>query len=172
MKSLLFFALSALLLVGCNSNNKEQTADQQAEEPQQEAIAYQSFGEQITDADLMPAESVLERFKALKEGDTIAMKFRSKVNEVCQMKGCWMNLQLGEEQVRVTFKDYGFFMPKDIADRDVIVEGMAFVEMTDVETLKHFAEDAGSPQEEIDAITEPQLTYAFVSSGVLLPEIE
>ena len=83
-----------------------------------------------------------------------------------------MNLQLGEEQVRVTFKDYGFFMPKDIADRDVIVEGMAYVEMTDVETLKHFAEDAGSPQEEVDAITEPQLTYAFVSSGVLLPEIE
>ena len=63
-------------------------------------------------------------------------------------------------------------MPKDIAGQEVIVEGKAFVEETSVEDLQHFAKDAGKSQEEIDAITEPQLTYAFISSGVLIPEKE
>lgn len=38
-----------------------------------------------------------------------------KVDKVCQMKGCWLELMPADETrgVRVTFEDYGFFVPKD-----------------------------------------------------------
>ena len=35
--------------------------------------------------------------------------------------------------------------------------------------MKHFAQDAGKPQEEIDAITEPELSLDFMADGVLVP---
>lgn len=172
IKTLSIVLASTLLLVGCKENSSEATPQAEAETTEVMATNYQSFGEQIDDTGVSDREAMLEQYHSMKEGDSVAMKFKSKVNSVCQMKGCWMRLDLGGEEVHVTFKDYGFFVPMDIADQEAIVEGIAYVEMTDVETLKHFAEDAGKGQEEIDAITEPQLTYAFLSSGVLLPEKE
>ncbi|PQB03828.1 DUF4920 domain-containing protein [Aureitalea marina] len=169
-KSLYIALLATIAVVGCKEKTQDAEAETSAAPTEEIAVNYQSFGQQIDDQEVSDKAAMLEQYMSMKEGDTIAMKFRSKVNTVCQMKGCWMRLDLGDEEVHVTFKDYGFFVPKDIADQEVIVEGIAYVEMTDVDTLKHFAEDAGKPQAEIDAITEPQLTYAFLSSGVLLPE--
>jgi hypothetical protein len=74
------------------------------------------------------------------------------------------------EPIMVRFKDYGFFMPKDIAGRKVIMDGYAFVEETPVDELRHYAEDAGKSQEEIEAITEPKKETKFLASGVLLLE--
>ena len=68
----------------------------------------------------------------------------------------------------VKFKDYGFFMPKDISGETVVLQGKAFRQITDVETLKHFAMDAGKSQAEIDAITEPEEEYIFLADGVEL----
>ena len=86
------------------------------------------------------------------------------------MKGCWMTIDLENgEKMRVTFKDYGFFVPKDIAGQKVVIDGYAYNSITDVETLRHFAEDAGSPQEEIDAITEDKQEITFVANGVAIP---
>jgi hypothetical protein len=67
--------------------------------------------------------------------------------------------------VHVTFKDYGFFVPKDSKGHEMIVEGRAFIEETDVETLKHYAEDAGESEEDIAAITSPKLNYRFIAEG-------
>ena len=81
-----------------------------------------------------------------------------------------MKLDMGNEQiVRVTFKDYGFFMPLD-ASGNVIVNGKAFVSETSVEDLRHYAEDAGNSVEEIAAIISPERTYSFIADGVLLEE--
>ena len=81
-----------------------------------------------------------------------------------------MRLDMGEIQSLVKFKDYGFFVPKDIAGQEVIVRGKAFVEITSIEDLKHMAEDAGKSQKEIDAITDTEISYSFISEGVLLVE--
>ena len=86
------------------------------------------------------------------------------------MKGCWMRLALGDDESFVKFKDYGFFVPKDLSETDAIVAGRAYVALTTVEELKHFAEDAGKEQSEIEAITEPELSYSFMAHGVLVPE--
>ncbi|MGM0580180.1 MAG: DUF4920 domain-containing protein [Bacteroidota bacterium] len=103
--------------------------------------------------------------------DSLTAVVEAKVIEVCQAKGCWMKVDLPNgESMRVTFKDYGFFMPKDLAGKSVKMNGIAKKEETDVETLKHFAEDAGKSEKEIDQITESKMDYKFVASGVKLME--
>jgi hypothetical protein len=72
-----------------------------------------------------------------------------------------------EKDVMVRFKDYGFFMPLD-AKGSVIVNGKAYISETSVEDLKHYAEDAGASEDEIEAIVSPKRTYSFEADGVLL----
>ena len=75
-----------------------------------------------------------------------------------------------DEDVRITFKDYGFFVPKDSENTEVIVEGNAFLNEMSVEDQKHYAEDEGKSEAEIAAITSPEITKAFIADGVLLKE--
>ena len=167
----MYVLVLSLAVVACkNANESKENEDIATTETEEIATNYQSFGEEITDENVLTKEEMISKYQNLKEGDTVDVKFTSKVNSVCQSKGCWMRLDMGDNESFVKFKDYGFFMPKDIAGQEVIVDGKAFVEKTSVEDLKHFAEDAGKSKEEIDAITEPKLTLSFLSSGVLIPE--
>jgi len=152
--------------MGCNENKKQAEPLNEVEEI---AMSYQAFGEEISDEGVMPKSEIIEKYNNMQLGDTVAVKFTSEVKEVCQNKGCWMKMDMGENEVMVKFKDYGFFMPKDIAGQDIIVDGVAFVEEMSVEDQRHYAEDAGQTKEEIEAITEPKLTLSFISSGVLIP---
>ncbi len=171
MKKLAYLLLLSLAVVACkNTNETSEKEDTAVVEVEDVSVNYQSFGEEITDDAVLNKDEMISTYQNLKEGDTVEVKFTSKVNSVCQSKGCWMRLDMGDNESFVKFKDYAFFMPKDIAGQEVIVDGKAFVEQTSVEDLKHFAKDAGKSQEEIDAITEPKLTLSFLSSGVLIPE--
>jgi hypothetical protein len=105
----------------------------------------------------------------MKVGDTIDVKFASSIKEVCSKKGCWMKLPLNETtQTMVRFKEYGFFMPLDAKGKEVIVAGKAFVQVTSVKELQHYAEDAGKSKEEIAKITLPKKEFAFEANGVLM----
>ncbi len=130
---------------------------------------YQSVGKSIIPNDAISAKSMSEHYQTMKSGDSINTKMIAKVKEVCQTKGCWMTLNLEDgNEVMVKFKDYGFFMPKDIAGKEVIINGKAFVEEVPVDEQKHYAEDAGQTKEEIAKITEPKRTYSFEADGVLI----
>lgn len=91
------------------------------------------------------------------------------VSAVCQSKGCWMNLKRADDsEMKVTFKDYALFMPKDIVGKEVAIHGVANRKEVSVETLRHYAEDAGKPKEEIEAINAPEVALAFEADGVLI----
>ena len=137
----------------------------------EEKVNYKSFGDEITDVGTISKEKMALKFESLKVGDTLDVKFSSKINEVCKAKGCWMKLDLGEEkESMVRFVDYGFFMPLNADDREVIVNGKAYVTEIPVSELQHYAKDAGKSEEEIALITEPKFTYAFLADGVLMKE--
>jgi hypothetical protein len=96
-------------------------------------------------------------------------KVTGQVASVCQMSGCWMTLKLTDGQtMRVTFKDYGFFVPKNISGKTVVIEGQALVKETSVKTLQHYAEDAGKSKAEIAKITQPEKALNFVATGVVV----
>ncbi len=96
-------------------------------------------------------------------------KVTGKVKEVCQEKGCWMKIEKADgSTMMVKFKDYGFFMPKNIAGKEVVLDGEASMKEVSVKQLKHYAEDAGKSKEEIEKIKEPSKEVIFVAKGVLV----
>jgi hypothetical protein len=115
------------------------------------------------------AISVAEFNSKMKDEDSLKVKFTSVINEACQKKGCWMNVDLGNgEAMMVRFKDYGFFVPKDCNGKTAIMEGVAFKETISVEMLQHYAEDAGKSKEEIAKITQPETKLSFEANGVII----
>ncbi|MBK8518690.1 MAG: DUF4920 domain-containing protein [Saprospiraceae bacterium] len=127
------------------------------------------FGETIDTNGMI---SYVDLLSKISESDSIDAKVYGKVSGVCQAKGCWMNIvsevDSTNTEMFVQFKDYGFFMPKDLAGKEVVMLGKAFKEMTSVEDLKHFAQDEGKTPEEIAKITKPVTELKFLASGVLI----
>lgn len=169
MKNVYLLAMVlALGLTACNSTDVNESTAENEDATEVMKLADNQFGEAIDAEGAISYTSLLDQMQS---GDSLAVKVKGKVEAVCQAKGCWMNIvaeQPDAEEMMVKFKDYGFFVPKDIAGREVVMEGYAFREVTPVDELQHLAKDAGKPQEEIDQITEPKVELKFLASGVLL----
>ncbi len=103
------------------------------------------------------------------ENNAYTGKVSGKVVEVCQEKGCWMKIEKADgEKMMVKFKDYGFFMPKNIVGKEVVLDGEAKVKEVSVKQLQHYAKDAGKTPEEIEKIKEPKKELLFVAKGVVV----
>ncbi|MFZ9719362.1 MAG: DUF4920 domain-containing protein, partial [Chitinophagaceae bacterium] len=72
------------------------------------------------------------------------------------------------ETMLVRFKDYGFFMPKDLVGHNVLMDGEAKIKELSVAQQKHYAEDGGKSKEEIEKITQPKKDVQFLAKGVLV----
>lgn len=99
------------------------------------------------------------------DGKTVAVE--AKIRRACQKKGCWMELATSEDGpgVRVTFKDYGFFVPLDSAGTTARVEGTVKVATLSAARAKHLeAEGAHVARSPSGETHEVQL----VASGVEL----
>jgi hypothetical protein len=115
------------------------------------------------------ATSVAKMEKAVQDKGAFTGKVTATVTEVCLEKGCWMRVEKGNgETMTVRFKDYGFFMPKDIVGKKVVLEGEAKMKEVSVQQQKHYAEDAGKSKEEIEKITQPKNETQFIAKGVLV----
>lgn len=169
MKNITLLMLMFVFVFTSCKNNSSKESNKDSEK---EKVTYLTFGEEITDEGAISKEEMATKYKNLKEGDTIDVKFVSSINKVCKKKGCWMQLDLGENSKNafVKFKDYGFFMPLNSENREVIVSGKAYIKTTSVKDLRHYAKDAGKSKEEIEKITEPRVTLAVMSNGVLMKE--
>lgn len=163
MKKIVLILITVTFIYACKDKKKAEVSSVKTE-------TYDYFGEKIDDEKALSGTEIAKRYKILAIGDTLVTKVSASINEVCSKKGCWMKLNLGDdEEVMVRFKDYGFFMPLD-AKGDVIVSGKAYVTEVSIDDLRHYAEDAGKTKEEINAITAPEKAYAFEANGVLLKE--
>jgi hypothetical protein len=168
MKNIVVLVMLSLLLFACKNNEEHPKKNNETNTEVTQQAHFASFGKKITPEKSVSKEEILKVYKTLKPGDTIETKFTTTVKEVCQAKGCWMRLDLDPHEAMVKFKDYGFFMPKDIAGKEVIVHGKAFVEAMSVADQKHYAADSGASAEDIAKITAPKITYSFEADGVLV----
>lgn len=108
--------------------------------------------------------------KFLAEKDNL-IKIEGEILSTCPMKGCWMKIRAEEDTILVRFKDYGFFVPTDgvVGDR-TIINGKLSLDTLSVSLLKHYAEDAGKPTEEINKIKDPEISMTFLAEGVMIKE--
>ncbi|MDG3581467.1 DUF4920 domain-containing protein [Galbibacter pacificus] len=148
-------------LIGCKPNTDG--------EKKEIAEAYNIYGDTIAATGITEPRKMQKEYNNMQVGDTAVYTLRAQVTDVCKAKGCWMKLDLEDgSEALVKFKDYGFFVPKNIMGEEVIIKGKAFLNEMPVEERRHYAEDAGKTKEEIAAITEPLITYSFEADGVLI----
>lgn len=177
MKKLPYLFAAAALVMGVACGQAEKKTEESAEETSntEEAVAEEEtemetdsihFGEMITEEGAVSVDD----FAMKMEGqDTLEVKIMATATDVCQKKGCWMKVKTADGgDMRIRFKDYGFFVPKDITGKNVVFEGIAFRDTVSVEDLRHYAEDGGKSPEEIAAITEPEINTSFLAHGVMI----
>ncbi len=132
------------------------------------SLTAQHYGMQITPDHALEATEINTE---LASQEAQMVKVKGVVQEVCQVKGCWLTMDLGNDtSMRVSFKDYGFFVPTDCSGKTAVLQGQLTMETIDVATLKHLAQDAGRSEAEIASISEPLQELVLVADGVLLLE--
>lgn len=130
------------------------------------AFGQTTYGDKSTADGAIPASSIASKMKGL---DSLPIKLIGTVSSVCQKKGCWLQLDIGEgKMMRVKFKDYAFFVPKNISGKTVVLDGYAYNSTTSVAQLRHFAQDAGKSKAEIEKITEPEVNLNYEARSVIV----
>ena len=85
----------------------------------------------------------------------------------CERKGCWMQItpEAGKPGVRVTFKDYAFFVPLDSKGMHARAEGVTVVKKLSKKEADHLEEEGAKLTRNSDGTANE---VSFVASGVEL----
>jgi Domain of unknown function (DUF4920) len=136
------------------------------------AFAAMSFAGEVvkrgakiaSDAKAIPMKTVLEKPEAYTEN---AVVVEGVVQTACERKGCWMQLspKAGEAGVRVTFKDYGFFVPLDAKGMQARAEGVTVVKTLTKADADHLEEEGAKLTRNADGTAKE---VSFVATGVEL----
>ncbi|MGQ8366030.1 DUF4920 domain-containing protein [Glaciecola sp. 1036] len=98
-------------------------------------------------------------------GETI--KVETKINKVCQKKGCFFIAQAGDQVIRVSFQDYGFFIPTDSSGKTVTMMGKLVEKELSKEKAEHFNQDLRDQSTTFLAGKQ----YEFVATSVKIPRV-
>jgi len=132
------------------------------------ALVGDYYGEDVSDALVNKAISVGELEKNLKAVSKIEnVTVKGEVIDVCPKRGCWVSVKTEDEaSFFVKMKDYAFFVPTALKDKNVVLEGSVERKITSVDELKHYAKDAKKSKKEVDAIKAPKEEIRFLASGI------
>lgn len=168
-----FFLLGATALLFSCSNEPNGSSEKEGTQQDSTATAantqYKSYGGAITPDSAM---TMADFGSAIAGKDSLDTKLACEITASCAKKGCWMDVKMADgNTMKVHFKDYGFFVPTSgLEGKQAIIKGRAMKEVTDVATLKHYAEDAGKSKDECDRITAADTSWSFMAEGVLIKD--
>ncbi len=133
-------------------------------EPVQQDEVSETFGAAIEEWPVLtPLAEVFDDPESYL-GDSLAIK--TQVSKVCQKKGCFFIAQQGKQTIRVAFKDYGFFVPTDIAGRQVTLVGeIKKHEVTEAQA-QHLSNDLGQKGR-----IKSGVQYQIIASSVKVPKL-
>lgn len=94
-----------------------------------------------------------------------AVVVEGTVTTACERKGCWMQLGDSGETVRITFKDYAFFVPLDSKGMKARAEGVTTVKKLSRREADHLEEEGAKLERNADGTANE---VSFVASGVEL----
>ena len=103
------------------------------------------------------------------KGAPAKMRVAASIEKVCMKKGCWFTLNAPEVAipVRVQMKDYAFFVPRNTAGADAILEGTFKRREIPQDEAQHYADDeaagTGAPAR---TIVGPQEAWQFTADAV------
>ncbi len=132
-------------------------------EPVEQTEDYETFG-----APLDQSVSIVELGEIASDGERFAattVRVVARVAKVCQKKGCFFIAQDGDAVMRVSFKDYGFFVPTDSGGKRVVLVGEVIARDVTADEAAHYADDLGGG----DSPVTPGKSYEIVATSVRVP---
>ncbi|CAI8370436.1 MAG: Uncharacterised protein [Owenweeksia sp. TMED14] len=134
------------------------------------ATSFDYYGDTVLLSDTVALANLLLEIES--GSDSVYGTFSAPITSICQKKGCWMDLDLGNRQnATVRFMDYGFFVPMNVVGERAIVCGSITIDTLNVDWLRHKAHDAGDNDSVIALITEDEVSYSIIATGVALKQI-
>ena len=171
MKYTLSILLILVTLASCQNAGKTGNGDSDQDSTVADTSASATngiykAGEEITEDNAL---TLAEAYSTFGEDSMKTMKVTGTINKVCQVKGCWMTMDLPDSNsMRVKFKDYGFFVPLDCMGKTAVMEGVMKKEVVTVADQIHLLEDEGADSTAIAAVSGDKVEYAFIANGVLI----
>ena len=151
-RSLVIGAL--LLAFGCRTAAEPAPAAKpEAAAPVTSAVAARkTFGAPLVGAKAVALAEVLKAPDKFAEQSVLV---EGEVRRACTRKGCWMELSEGQAAsapgCRVTFKDYGFFVPVDSAGSKARVEAKVESKVLKPSVVAHMEEEGAQfPDKDAD----------------------
>lgn len=133
------------LAFACEQHGGEAACNHDHAKPAAAAAAPLHRGEKFTNAPTVKLADVVQKPETF-AGKTVTVE--ATVRKACTNKGCWMELaETGDAKspaVRVTFKNYGFFVPLDSAGSTAKVEGQLKVAELSEAKAKHWESEGAS----------------------------
>lgn len=172
MKRFIQYAFIAAISIGLYSCASEKKTTKKDSLDKKDTVAKMpstgNFGANISTEGAKPFETVFEELKKNPKG--VNALLTGKISDVCQNKGCWMQVETEDKKqsLHITFKDYGFFVPKDASGKTAFFKGIAKYDTTTVEDLRKAAKEEGKSDAEIKKITKPEINVSFVAEGVVI----
>lgn len=157
MKKIFLGLLIGVSVVACQSSVEKK-------------VTYKAYGPAtIDESKAITVDEMLKQFKASK--GEMNVTFKAPIQEVCAKAGCWVSIDKGNgETFMVRFKDHFTIPVKTKIGTNAIFSGVLFQDTVSVEMQKHFLEDAGKPQSEMDKITKPLYEIGFTADGILVEQ--
>ena len=139
-----------------------------ANAPEKPVFEGDPYGDKLTLTDLTPVSAILET-----PADYVGKKVlvQGEVVEVCEKKGCWMDLKTGEEEIQVKVEDDVIIFPVSAKGKTALVEGV--VEERDMTAEQVFAAEAHRAEEQkqpFDStqVFQPRKSYRIMGTGALI----
>jgi len=187
MKARFAVWLTALALAGVAGCNKSEAPEPAATEapdskpgeaasaepatPQAEGEAKptgaQSYGAPLGDS---PEVALTDLLTTPESYADKSVRTAGLVRQACTKKGCWMEVAAaadeGSATTRVTFKDYGFFVPLDSAGSQARLEGQVVIKTVAKEDVDHLEAEGAKFVAKADDGSAREVQ--FIASGVEL----
>ncbi len=133
-------------------------------EPVHQDNASETFGALVNELPAVLSLNVVMETPESFIGKPLVLE--TEVSEVCQKKGCFFIAQQANKTVRVTMKDYGFFVPTDMVGRKVMIIGeLIQQEVGDAQAL-HMSKDLG-----LKGSVTSGVQYQIVASSIRVPKL-
>ena len=110
---------------------------------------------------------LVSRMDKSKDPQTLTIK--APLSAVCQNAGCWVQVAKPDGKLlMVRFKNHFTIPPTTPLGTESYIHGIAYWDTVSVKMLRHYAEDAGKSQEDINKITQPEFKLNFEGDGIKL----
>jgi hypothetical protein len=158
--------MRTLLMIGVMGFTPALLADDEVKrlsEPVLVTETHEVFGAMLPEQGTPISLANLIRHNDKYDGQEVLLTTR--IAKVCQKKGCFFVATEGPATARVSFKDYGFFIPTDSGGKDVLLLGTFSRQEVSKKEAEHYAADLG----EASASSPEQFQYSIIASAVQIP---